>query len=74
MKVARTQEESGKGSFWRVDPSAESAIFDSAFKRKRKTGRYAGGGGGHAAGEDGATTPASVAADFETGLSTVHDA
>jgi Forkhead domain len=38
IKVARGQEESGKGSFWKVDPSSESMLVDQAFRRRRQRG------------------------------------
>lgn len=36
MKVARSQEEPGKGSFWRIDPSSEAKLVEQAFKRRRQ--------------------------------------
>ncbi|XP_003745821.2 forkhead box protein K1 [Galendromus occidentalis] len=38
MKVARTQEEPGKGSFWRIDPASEEKLVEQAFKRRRQRG------------------------------------
>ena len=36
IKVARSQEESGKGSFWRIDPSSEAMLVEQAFRRRRQ--------------------------------------
>lgn len=38
MKVARSQEEPGKGSFWRIDPSSEEKLVEQAFRRRRQRG------------------------------------
>ncbi|OQR67787.1 forkhead box protein K2-like, partial [Tropilaelaps mercedesae] len=38
MKVARSQEEPGKGSFWRIDPSSQEKLVDQAFRRRRQRG------------------------------------
>ncbi|XP_028966638.1 forkhead box protein K2-like [Galendromus occidentalis] len=38
MKVARSQEEPGKGSFWRIDPSSEDKLVEQAFRRRRQRG------------------------------------
>ena len=38
LKVARSQEEPGKGSFWRIDPSSESKLVEQAFRRRRQRG------------------------------------
>lgn len=38
IKVARTQEEPGKGSFWRIDPSSESKLIEQAFRKRRPRG------------------------------------
>ncbi|XP_034045934.1 forkhead box protein K2-like [Thalassophryne amazonica] len=35
IKVARSQEEPGKGSFWRIDPSSESRLIEQAFRKRR---------------------------------------
>lgn len=34
--MARSQEEPGKGSFWRIDPSSEPKLVEQAFKRRRQ--------------------------------------
>ncbi|KAJ8251141.1 hypothetical protein GJAV_G00217760 [Gymnothorax javanicus] len=36
IKVPRSQEEPGKGSFWRVDPSSESRLVEQAFRKRRQ--------------------------------------
>ncbi|KAK4336704.1 hypothetical protein RND71_043450 [Anisodus tanguticus] len=36
MKVPRSQEEPGKGSFWKIDPSSENKLIEQAFKRRRQ--------------------------------------
>ena len=36
IKVARSQEESGKGSFWRIDPTSEAMLVEQAFRRRRQ--------------------------------------
>ncbi|BES99120.1 forkhead [Nesidiocoris tenuis] len=38
IKVPRSQEEPGKGSFWRIDPVSESKLIDQAFRRRRQRG------------------------------------
>ena len=34
--MPRSQEEPGKGSFWRIDPTSEPKLVESAFKRRRQ--------------------------------------
>lgn len=36
VKVPRSQEEPGKGSFWRIDPQSEPKLVEQAFKRRRQ--------------------------------------
>ncbi|XP_030764464.1 forkhead box protein K1-like [Sitophilus oryzae] len=38
IKVPRSQEEPGKGSFWRIDPLSESKLIEQAFRRRRQRG------------------------------------
>jgi len=38
VKVARSQEEPGKGSFWRIDPASEGKLVEQAFRRRRQRG------------------------------------
>ncbi|XP_016352153.1 forkhead box protein K2-like isoform X2 [Sinocyclocheilus anshuiensis] len=38
IKVPRSQEEPGKGSFWRIDPSSESKLVEQAFRKRRPRG------------------------------------
>ncbi|CDQ72041.1 unnamed protein product [Oncorhynchus mykiss] len=38
IKVARSQEEPGKGSFWRIDPSSEGKLCEQAFRKRRARG------------------------------------
>ncbi|XP_028842668.1 forkhead box protein K2 [Denticeps clupeoides] len=38
IKVPRSQEEPGKGSFWRIDPSSESKLIEQAFRKRRPRG------------------------------------
>ncbi|KAF1379926.1 hypothetical protein PFLUV_G00181150 [Perca fluviatilis] len=38
IKVARSQEEPGKGSFWRIDPSSEGKLIEQAFRKRRPRG------------------------------------
>ncbi|XP_062858859.1 forkhead box protein K2 [Trichomycterus rosablanca] len=38
IKVPRSQEEPGKGSFWRIDPSTEGKLVDQAFRKRRPRG------------------------------------
>jgi len=36
MKVPRSQEEPGKGSFWRIEAQSENKLMEQAFKRRRQ--------------------------------------
>ncbi|XP_037547651.1 forkhead box protein K2 [Nematolebias whitei] len=38
IKVARSQEEPGKGSFWRIDPTSEGKLVEQAFRKRRPRG------------------------------------
>ncbi|ROJ30559.1 Forkhead box protein K2 [Anabarilius grahami] len=38
IKVPRSQEEPGKGSFWRIDPSSECKLVEQAFRKRRPRG------------------------------------
>ncbi|XP_076007802.1 forkhead box protein K2-like [Genypterus blacodes] len=38
VKVARSQEEPGKGSFWRIDPSSQGKLTEQAFRKRRPRG------------------------------------
>ncbi|KAM6957226.1 forkhead box protein K2 [Aplochiton taeniatus] len=38
IKVARSQEEPGKGSFWRIDPSSEGKLIEQSFRKRRPRG------------------------------------
>ncbi|KAM9817763.1 forkhead box protein K1 [Syngnathus typhle] len=38
LKVARSQDEPGKGSFWRVDSSSEGKLVEQAFRKRRQRG------------------------------------
>ncbi|XP_067285333.1 forkhead box protein K2 [Pseudorasbora parva] len=38
IKVARSQDEPGKGSFWRIDPSSEGKLVEQAFRKRRPRG------------------------------------
>ncbi|KAL0279539.1 UNVERIFIED_CONTAM: hypothetical protein PYX00_001070 [Menopon gallinae] len=38
IKVPRSQEEPGKGSFWRIDPASEAKLIEQAFRRRRQRG------------------------------------
>lgn len=38
VKVPRSQEEPGKGSFWRIDPASEAKLTEQAFRRRRQRG------------------------------------
>uniref|UniRef100_A0A8D0E499 Forkhead box K1 n=1 Tax=Salvator merianae TaxID=96440 RepID=A0A8D0E499_SALMN len=38
IKVPRSQEEPGKGSFWRIDPTSESKLVEQAFRKRRQRG------------------------------------
>uniref|UniRef100_A0A7N6BRB3 Forkhead box K1 n=1 Tax=Anabas testudineus TaxID=64144 RepID=A0A7N6BRB3_ANATE len=38
VKVARSQDEPGKGSFWRVDSASESKLVEQAFRKRRQRG------------------------------------
>ncbi|KAI8435543.1 hypothetical protein MSG28_003839 [Choristoneura fumiferana] len=53
IKVPRSQEEPGKGSFWRIDPQSEGKLIELAFRPRRPRGsgqqRLNSGGGSQAA-------------------------
>lgn len=34
--MARSQDEPGKGSFWRIDPNSESKLIDQSYKKRRQ--------------------------------------
>lgn len=36
IKVPRSQDEPGKGSFWRIDPNSEMKLIDQSFKKRRQ--------------------------------------
>lgn len=38
IKVPRSQEEPGKGSFWKIDPQSETKLIEQAFRRRRQRG------------------------------------
>ncbi|XP_053131994.1 forkhead box protein K1 isoform X2 [Hemicordylus capensis] len=38
IKVPRSQEEPGKGSFWRIDPNSEAKLVEQAFRKRRQRG------------------------------------
>ena len=38
IKVPRSQEEPGKGSFWRIDPASETKLVEQAFRKRRQRG------------------------------------
>lgn len=38
VKVPRSQDEPGKGSFWRIDPSCEVKLVEQAFRKRRQRG------------------------------------
>ncbi|XP_055380848.1 uncharacterized protein LOC129611647 isoform X2 [Condylostylus longicornis] len=38
IKVARSQDEPGKGSFWRIDPNSEAKLIDQSYKKRRQRG------------------------------------
>lgn len=38
LKVARSQDEPGKGSFWRVDSASETKLVEQAFRKRRQRG------------------------------------
>ncbi|KFM56780.1 Forkhead box protein K2, partial [Stegodyphus mimosarum] len=38
VKVPRSQEEPGKGSFWKIDPQSEAKLVEQAFRKRRQRG------------------------------------
>lgn len=71
VKVPRSQEEPGKGSFWRIDPQSEGKLVEQAFRRRRQRGlpcfrtpfpssRSAPASPSHGGGHSGLVTPDSL--------------
>lgn len=48
LKVPRSQEEPGKGSFWRLDPTSQAKLLQFAFRKRRQRsgGSFNGNGVG----------------------------
>lgn len=40
VKVARSQEEPGKGSFWRIDPGSETKLVEQVSFQTNKCNNY----------------------------------
>lgn len=38
IKVPRSQDEPGKGSFWRIDPTSELKLIDQSYRKRRQRG------------------------------------
>jgi forkhead box protein K len=38
IKVPRSQDEPGKGSFWRIDPMSENKLIDQSYRKRRQRG------------------------------------
>ncbi|XP_058443863.1 forkhead box protein K2-like isoform X2 [Malaya genurostris] len=38
IKVPRSQDEPGKGSFWRIDPPSEMKLIDQSYRKRRQRG------------------------------------
>ena len=38
VKVPRSKEEPGKGSFWRIDPASEDKLVEQSFRQRRQLG------------------------------------
>lgn len=38
IKVPRSQDEPGKGSFWRIDPLSEMKLIDQSYRKRRQRG------------------------------------
>lgn len=38
LKVERSQDEPGKGSFWRIDPNSEGKLIDQSYRKRRQRG------------------------------------
>lgn len=38
IKVPRSQDEPGKGSFWRIDPTSEIKLIESSYRKRRQRG------------------------------------
>lgn len=36
IRLARKENESGKGSFWRLDPTCEEKLMDHAFRHRKQ--------------------------------------
>lgn len=36
--MPRSQDEPGKGSFWRIDPMSENKLIDQSFRKRRQRG------------------------------------
>lgn len=42
IKVARSQDEPGKGSFWRIDPDSGAKLIDHSYRKRRQRGNHQG--------------------------------
>ncbi|CAF0919870.1 unnamed protein product, partial [Didymodactylos carnosus] len=42
IRVARKQDDSGKGSFWRLDPTCEDKLIEQAFRHRKQRGLSGG--------------------------------
>lgn len=40
LKVERSQDEPGKGSFWRIDPNSEGKLIDQSYRKRRQRGSF----------------------------------
>jgi forkhead box protein K len=65
VKVPRSQEEPGKGSFWKVDAGSEAKLIEQAFRKRRQRmlppGSFLGPKGEKIGGVSGAGSSASAA-------------
>lgn len=67
VKVPRSQEEPGKGSFWRIEASSEPKLLDQAFRRRRQRPTSCMKGGRAISSKSAPTSPGHFSHGIDTG-------